>query len=168
MSHTKTYKSGFTVLELIVIVCVIVLMLFVTLPMVTKYIQNGKNTDAMANTKVLFISLQATLIQNLDVQSLEELTPSTLDSYLLRSNDETEHFYTDLNDYLPADFGGEFAFTVEDGVVADVLWQNDEIICEFNEQTQQYTISSPDDDTTSIFNTGQEFDAQGVEEDDLP
>ncbi len=168
MSHTKTYKSGFTVLELIVMVCVIVLMLLVTLPMVTRYIQNGRNTDAMANTKVLVISLQAALIQNLDIQTIEELTPRTLDNHISQSQEEIEKFYIDLKDYLPADFSGEFSYSIEQGAVADVTWQGEDIVCEYSEATQQYIITSQPDNIVNSFNTGQEFDTEGIEEDDLP
>ncbi len=159
-------KGGFTVLELVLLVAVIALLVAVIFPMVLPFAENGKNTDAMAKTKTLYNSIQATLVNMTDVTDIHFYT-DTMEEHLALADEGEKTFLVQLDTYLPADYSGEFGFIVEGAVIKEVIWQNDERSC-FYDMTGEYTITTFDDKEFQVFNSDQEFIAEGIEEGDLP
>ncbi len=159
-------KSGFTVLELVVIVGIIALLAAVIFPLVLQYADSGRNTEAMASAKVARTSLQAALI---DTDKFEDMNvpPRTIKEHIELADDEMKVFFESLDQYLPNGFDDKLGFKIEGGYIAEVLIETDKLLCVFD-ITDNYTITHHDSEEVLFFNSNQEFIAEGIEEGDLP
>lgn len=101
-------KKGFTLVELIVVIAILIILTAILVPVVSGYIQQAQDATAMANARTVYSAACAAV-------ALGRVPGNTAIT-------DAAGITTGLDDYLGADLDGTYAYTVADGEVTSATW----------------------------------------------